>query len=504
MKSFTDVWFDTFLAPILPEESQIQIEVPKRVGIPDDARSRHCFSIGGTGAGKTRLIELVATGDVYRRLRGRSDRGWLIFDTQGDLYRNMRARLALLGLAAAEHGSTMLDKLLYLIDPTNEEWGVAYDLLQLRWGEEPGRKARLLTEVVLSLYEDDPFIVVRLKRVLRHTFLALILAGKSLPDIRDFLANRSYREEIVDHINYPTLTQYWIDTFPKSDRAVLERLESAQNRVEELVDDPDIADFYRPPGTIDKIRTLLDKGAFVLVHAPQSVLGEDITNLFCAFIIEEVFQAAKERAEDVPRVDDRRPFTLFCDEFQNYAKHTISEIVRESRKLRLDLWLATQTVVDPKRQYILDTARRVAGNIISFRVDQDNAEILSPDIFSSSLDQVKNITRRYQKAPGIFGEYLHGYDQVEYRSLAEIKELDKRKLVDLPDRVCYWKNRQTQETNPVEVAYFPDVDDLPDAGRLPLALARQEKAAFRLAGRRKFKSLPAPDMKNEHNLPWQP
>src|SRR5687768_10651261 len=57
----------------------------KAVALLDKLRSRHVALFAGTGAGKTKLIEILVLMDLARRVSGQSRRGGVIIDTNGDM-----------------------------------------------------------------------------------------------------------------------------------------------------------------------------------------------------------------------------------------------------------------------------------------------------------------------------------------------------------------------------------------------------------------------------------
>ena len=88
---------------------------------------------------------------------------------------------------------------------------------------------------------------------------------------------------------------------------------------------------------------------------------------------------------------------------------------------------------------LLNTIRNTVGNLICFRIGNEDAQELVKDIFLPDVDQVKDIRRR--KLPTfINGVYTTEYDAV-WRSLDEIWEMQLRELTNLPDRQFWYKRR---------------------------------------------------------------
>lgn len=476
-----DYWPQPWNTLFFPQPQGVK-RIAKQVVLPDSALRRHFVCYGLTGSGKTTLLEELVICLVARRITGRSPMGVVILDITGDLSRNLRIRFAQMRIKYPE-----LDNLLYLIDPTHSDWSVRFNPCELKHGDTPERLADRLTSGILTLYHDDPQETVRLYRVLKHALLGLIITRRSLPDLPRFLRDRRFREDLVSKARLPRLEEYWLEEFPNRDKEALERSESTLNRLE-ILNDPDIEEMLRGPNTID-FRNMMDTGAVVLINAPKGKLGEGAAYLLAAFFLFEFQQAALSRIDMV--ISKRRPFVLLADEYQAYSTKTLLEIAAESRKYRLHIGLVTQGVRgQPKDEALREAVRSVVENIISFRIGYEDAKVISPEVFSPDLDQVKDVRIRYQKVPTLFGEYTKRFEDPVYRSLSEIWEAETRKLTQLPDRWFWWKRRNDPIPHLCETNYVRDVEELGRSFGLRQSLMEQDAAAFRLSGRLKFKRLP--------------
>ena len=69
-------------------------------------------------------------------------------------------------------------------------------------------------------------------------------------------------------------------------------------------------------------------------------MGEAPSHMLGAFLATSFAQVAESRAT-IPE-EERRDFTLYVDEFQNFATDSFASILSEARKWRLNLVLANQ------------------------------------------------------------------------------------------------------------------------------------------------------------------
>ena len=79
---------------------------------------------------------------------------------------------------------------------------------------------------------------------------------------------------------------------------------------------------------------------------------------------------------DIPNVEDRRPFYLYVDEFQNFATDSFAVILSEARKYGLNLTVANQ-YTSQMTESVRDAVFGNVGTTISFRVSADDAPILA-------------------------------------------------------------------------------------------------------------------------------
>ena len=128
----------------------------------------------------------------------------------------------------------------------------------------------------------------------------------------------------------------------------------------------------------------MDNSKIVLIDISKGKIGIDASHLIGSILITSFANAAFTRV-DTPE-EQRKPFHIFLDEFQNYTSPSISGILSELRKFKISLTLANQYL------YQLDTDIRNAvlgnvGTIIAFRTGQQDANYLSKEfypIFQSS------------------------------------------------------------------------------------------------------------------------
>ena len=132
----------------------------------------------------------------------------------------------------------------------------------------------------------------------------------------------------------------------------------------------------QPSRSLD-LRDVMDRRQVLIVNLSKGRLGEDNSMLLGALLVNSIQQAAMTRA-DVPEIE-RRDFSLYVDEFQNFTTGVFASVLSEARKYRLSLIVAHQYLT----QLDEPTANAVFGNvgsIITFQVGSDDAERLAEQL----------------------------------------------------------------------------------------------------------------------------
>jgi hypothetical protein len=120
-------------------------------------------------------------------------------------------------------------------------------------------------------------------------------------------------------------------------------------------------------------REAMDNRKILVVNLSKGKIGALNADLLGMIIVGKLLMAALSRA-DMPD-EARQDFYLYIDEFQNFTTDSISTILSEARKYRLDLIVAHQFIKQLKEN-IRDAVFGNVGSIISFRISPDDAEFM--------------------------------------------------------------------------------------------------------------------------------
>ena len=338
-------------------------------------RSRHVYIIGQTGAGKSGLLELFALSDIYHK------QGYAIIDPHGDFaVDNMHFIPA-----------DRIDDVVYF-NPADTAFPLGFNPMEVY---DPNQKNNISSEIigVLKRMFGDSW-GPRLEYILRYTILALLdHPNTTMLDITRMLTDKKFRKEVLETCTDSVVLNFWNIEFASwNDKFQAEAVAPVLNKVGAFTANPIIRNIIGQPKSTFNIREIMDDGKILIVNLSKGLIGEDNAGILGAFLVTKIQLAAMSRS-DIPRIEDRRPFYLYVDEFQNFATDSFATILSEARKYGLNLTVANQ-YVSQMQDTVRDAVFGNVGTMISFRVSADDAPLLGkqfePQFEPNDLLQMHN------------------------------------------------------------------------------------------------------------------
>ena len=338
-------------------------------------RSRHLYIIGQTGAGKSGTLELLALSDIFH------GQGYAIIDPHGDLAVNNMRFIP---------GSRTEDVVYF--NPADTAFPLGFNPLEVT---DPAHKTNISSEVigVLKRMFGESW-GPRLEYILRYTILALLDRPETtMLDITRMLTDKKFRKETLSYCTDTVVLQFWNVEFASwTDKFAAEAIAPVLNKVGAFTANPVIRNIIGQPKSTFNIREIMDEGKILIVNLSKGLIGEDNASILGSFMVTKIQLAAMSRS-DIPNIEDRRPFYLYVDEFQNFATDSFATILSEARKYGLNLTVANQYI-----SQMSDTVRNAVfgnvGTMICFRVSADDSPILAkqfePQFEANDLLQMHN------------------------------------------------------------------------------------------------------------------
>lgn len=391
-------------------------------GLLRSDRGRHVYILGQTGTGKSGALELLTLSDIYY------DQGFAVIDPHGDYAQHILNFIP----------ERRVDDVVYF-NPADTAYPIGFNPLEV---SDPSLKNHISSELVgvlKRMFENSwgP----RLEYILRYTLLALLdYPDATMLDIPRMLTEKKFRQAVIGFIDDPVVKNFWVNEFASwNDKFAAEAVAPVLNKVGAFTANPMIRNIIGQPKSTFNIRRIMDEGKIFVVNLSRGLMGEDNAGILGALLVTKVQLAAMGRA-DMPE-DERTPFYLYVDEFQNFATDSFAVILSEARKYGLNLTVANQYISqmsEPVRNAVFGNV----GTMVTFRVSPDDAPFLQkyyePQFEASDLIQQHN--RHFVASMTINGEKAHAFS-AKTLSLPQAPESLMSKIIEL-SRQRYGKPRE--------------------------------------------------------------
>jgi hypothetical protein len=207
------------------------------------------------------------------------------------------------------------------------------------------------------------------------------------------LTEKKFRENVIHQIQDPVVRNFWINEFGSwNDKFAAEAVAPVLNKVGAFTANPLIRNIIGQPKSTFNLREIMDRGQILVVNLSRGLIGEDNAAILGAMMVTKIQLAAMSRA-DIVKIEDRRPFYLYVDEFQNFATDSFAVILSEARKYGLNLTIANQYVAQMPIT-VRDAVFGNVGSLISFRVGADDAQVMQkyfePQFDAQDMIQLHN------------------------------------------------------------------------------------------------------------------
>ena len=333
--------------------------------IPEKSRFEHCHILGGTGHGKTQLLQQLILADLERAQTER--RTIVVIDSQGDLIHKL-SRLRIFG---KDEESSLFDKFC-LIDPNDIDHSVALNMFAVN-------RSRLATygkaerEKVLNgtveLYENffGSLLGAELTQKQGVIFRYLARLMLEIPDaniltLRDLMDDAEpfmpYMEKLSGSARYFFEREFFDRSFGPTKKQIAKRLWGvlATPSFERM--------FAQRENKIDMF-DLLNRGSVILINTSKDLLKQEGCELFGRFFLSMISQATMERS--VISEVDRTPTTVYVDEAQEYFDDSVDVLLSQARKMRVGVVAAHQTLdqltPELRASFMSNTGTKVVGGL---------------------------------------------------------------------------------------------------------------------------------------------
>lgn len=334
----------------------------KPIRLSANDRRRHTYIIGQTGTGKSVLLENLAFQDMM------DGRGFAFVDPHGDTVESLLGKVP----------KDRVEDIIYF-NPGDMTNPIGLNMFEF---DSPDQKDYLIQEAINMLYGlYDPghtgIVGPRLEHIFRNAALLLMAdpAGGTFVDIPKVLIDPEFVRSKLKYVTDQTVIDFWTKEFPASQRSneAGEVISWVVSKFGPFISNDAMRNIIGQTKSGFNLRDIMDSNKILLVNLSKGRMGE-LNSKLLGIIFVMKFQAAAMSRADIPE-QDRKDFSLYVDEFQNFATESFESILSEARKYRLNLILGNQfmtQLTDKVREAIIGNV----GTVISGRIGITDAEIL--------------------------------------------------------------------------------------------------------------------------------
>ena len=343
------------------------------VSLDDESRLRHTHLIGATGTGKSTFIVKQFLEDIE------VGNGCMLIDPHGDVVEDILVRV-------------QQDRLqdVVIIDPSDMKFPVGFNLLEAKTDQEK----LLLSSDLIDLFKRQATSWGDvMTAVLSNTINAFVEStkGGTLFELKKFLSDEKFRNEFLETVDDPITRYYFENDFKSLKRNSLSPL---LTRLDNFLRPRVLRNMFIQKEGINFHKLIAEK-KIVLVKLSLGLIGQRNASFLGSLLITKLNQSAFAR-QSISK-EERTPFYLYLDEFQNVITDSLDALLSGARKYGLGLVLAHQSLsqIKNKSEYVMQSVLNNAHIRICFRTSEQDAPLLAKgfssiegeDIMSQSIGQ---------------------------------------------------------------------------------------------------------------------
>lgn len=326
------------------------------IGLMAKERERHTYIIGGTGNGKTTMLQYAIVQDI------KNGKGVAVVDPHGDLAETILRHIP----------KDRIKDVIYF-NPSDVSHPIGLNLLELPAGlsgDDLLLAQDFATEAVVSIFRkifsEDDSGGHRIEFILRNAIhTAFTVEGATLFTVQKLLTNADYRKSIIAKLEDEDLKDFWRNEFGKAGNYQKVKMISGVTAK--------ISRFQRSVAArriLEQVESTIDfdeilNGKILICNLSKGLVGEDTSEVFGIGILAKLQLAAYRRIH--MKEAERKPFYLYVDEFQNFASPLFMQMLSESRKYKMFLTMAEQSTSQQEERQMVETILANVGTVVVFR-----------------------------------------------------------------------------------------------------------------------------------------
>jgi len=335
------------------------------VRIANDDRRRHLYLLGQTGTGKSALMQEMVRRDIE------AGKGVCVIDPHGDLIEKI------LGNVPKERIEDVI-----LFNPSDLDLPIGLNMFEYDQSR-PEQKTFIINElinIVQKLFAALPEAFGPMYEQYTRNTMRLLLDNAdigpfTLMEMPKIFINSEFRHYLLSRETNITVKEFWQSAEAAKGEQSLENFATyITSKFDNFINNEYVRLIIGQSRSGLNFRDIMDQGKILLVNLTKGRLGDINSSLIGMIIVGKILLASFSRV-DMPE-EQRKDFYLYIDEFQNFTTESISSILAEARKYRLNLIVAHQ-FIGQLQEKIRDAIFGNVGSMAIFRIGAEDAEFMA-------------------------------------------------------------------------------------------------------------------------------
>jgi len=407
------------------------------VHIEGDDRLRHLYVIGKTGVGKSELLTDLIMQDI------REGKGVCFIDPHDTVEKIME-------MIPPERAEDVI-----YFNPSDTDRPMGLNMLEAKTEEERHFVVTSIVGLMYKLYDPHKTGIIgpRFEHAIRNAMLTVMSEpGTTFVEVVRVLTDSKYVQELLPKVTDPIVRRYWTDQIAQtSDFHKSEVLDYIVSKFGRFVTNKMMRNIIGQSESAFDFRKVMDEGKILLINLAKGRIGEENSNFLGLILIPKLLIAAMSR-QDMPE-EERKPFYLYVDEFQNFATPDFARILSEARKFGLSLTVANQFIGQMEEE-VKNAIFGNVGTLISFRVGVTDANYLQheyqPTFSETDLINVERFNA-YVKTI-VNNEPMPAFSMDLTKDMEKVRAMRSKKMAEMVKQLSRLKYARDKAVIEAEIA----------------------------------------------------
>lgn len=359
---------------ILLGMAEVDTNERKEFWLSDRARRQHMHILGKSGSGKSHFMSRMVLQDIEQ------GGGLMMIDPHGDIAEAVLRQIP----------PRRLDDVI-LFDPSNPRRSPGLNIFDTDLGSSTARSLVVeeATAIFLKLHGPEIF-GPRIQNYFRgaiHSLMDYRMAQGELPTLVD-LASIFVDEDLMKDVRKAARSDisklFWMEYDASLAREKGEMIPYFQAKFSSFIGNDIMKNSIGQSQSSFDLDDVISKNKILIVNLSKGLVGTLNSSLMGMVIVAKLNWAMMRRASVDPNA--RHTFSLYIDEFQNFASSSFAEMLAEARKFGLSMVLVNQYLnqlkinnpwVREDPNALIDAINGNVATRVCFRISHHDAEAMA-------------------------------------------------------------------------------------------------------------------------------